>query len=159
MLRVLPLRPTARAKLGGGMIITTAQGRPNQKMTSSAAPRRGALRYQTKMLERAIGEALVPHLAIQLVGTPKQHLIPSLQMDQPQTWLPFVERVTVQPGQLDIALTDDVPGPRSIETSFTLRRRKQEQRLIIEGQAQVDTTVLEHLALAQHLYTLGLRKA
>ena len=104
------------------------------------------------MLERAIAEAAVPHLGIQLVGTLKQYLIPSLKMDQPQTWLSFIERVTVQPGQIDITLTVDVPGPRSIETSFTLRRRKQEHRLIIEGQAQVDTTVLEHLALAQHLY-------
>lgn len=127
-------------------------GTPKSEADLISRTTAGALRYQAPMLERAIAEAVVPHLGIQLVGTTKQHLIPSLQMDQPRTWLPFIERVKIQPGQMDIALTDDVPGHRSIETSFTLRRRRQEQRLIIEGQAQVDSTLLEHLALAQHLY-------
>ena len=94
----------------------------------------------------------MPHLAVQLLGTEKQHVIPSLQADQTQTWLPFIEQTVVQPGQMDITFTSDVPGQRPIQTSFTLRRRRQEQRLIIEGQMQVDKTLLEHLALAQELY-------
>ena len=148
----LAFKADSASKAGRRYDYYYSAGAPKSEADIISRTRAGALRYQTKMLERAIAEAAVPHLGIQLVGTLKQYLIPSLKMDQPQTWLSFIERVTVQPGQIDITLTVDVPGPRSIETSFTLRRRKQEHRLIIEGQAQVDTTVLEHLALAQHLY-------
>ena len=112
-----------------------------------------ALRYSAPVLEQAIGEAVVPHLSIQLMGTPHQHLVPDLQIDQLTTWLPFVERVQVQPGELAITVCDDVPGPRSIKTTFTLRRRRQEQRLVIEGHSLIDKTLLEHLALAQVLYS------
>lgn len=127
-------------------------GQPQSEADRISRTRENALRYQAAALENAIGEAVLPYLGVQLVGTDKQHIIHSLQANQIQTWLPFIERVIVQQGQMDITFTEDVPGQRSIQASFTQRRRRHEQRLIIEGQAQIDKTLLEHLALAQALY-------
>ena len=76
-----------------------------------------------------------------------------MQIGKPETWLPFIDRVNAQPGQMDVVFTNEVPGPRSMQTRFTLRRRRQEQRLIIKGQAWVDNSLVEQLALAEELYT------
>ncbi len=94
----------------------------------------------------------MPYLAIQLMGTTEQHWVPGIQANEPTTWIAFIEQVQVQPGRLSIGFTDEVPGPNSIETAFTFRRRKQEQRLVLNGQSHIDQTLLEHMALARELY-------
>ncbi len=127
-------------------------GAPKSEADKISRTKADALRYSTPLLERAIGEALVPHLSIQLMGTTRHHLVPEPQANEPTTWMAFIEQVQVQPGFLTISFTDEVPGPNSIETAFTFRRRNQEQRLVLKGHAHVDQTLLEHLALARELY-------
>ena len=127
-------------------------GAPKSEADKISRTKADALRYSAPMLERAIGDAVVPHLAVQLMGTTSQHLVPGLQADEPTTWIAHVEQVQVQPGRLSIGFTGDVPGSNNIEAAFTFRRRNQEQRLVLRGHAHVDQTLLEHLALARELY-------
>jgi len=127
-------------------------GAPKSEADTISRTKADALRYSAPVLESAIGEAVVPHLAIQLMGTTEQHWVPGIQANEPTTWIVFIEQVQVQPGRLTIGFTDEVPGPNSIETAFTFRRRKQEQRLVLNGQSHIDQTLLEHMALARELY-------
>jgi hypothetical protein len=127
-------------------------GAPKSEADTISRTKADALRYSAPILESAIGEAVVPHLAIQLMGTTEQHWVPGIQANEPTTWIAFIEQVQVQSGRLTIGFTAEVPGPNSIETAFTFRRRKQEQRLVLNGQSHIDQTLLEHMALARELY-------
>ena len=65
-------------------------------------------------------------------------------------WSVFINSIQIKPGQIHIFWKDDDLSP--LVLPFTLRRRANEQRLLIPGQADVDPILVGNIAIARKLY-------
>ena len=107
------------------------------------------------MLERTIGLAVCPIIEGAIAGTPKAHLIETLNPDDPKTWAQMVQRVELQPGMMRVEFAPGLEIEVPEEFAFTTRRQNKEMRLILEGADKpLDKTLLSNLATGRTLYHL-----